>query len=406
MTAADHPPIVVLLGGPSAEHDVSIVSGTRHRRGAGATPAIDVAPVLIDLDGRWWWLPADHRARRPPGRPPTTTRRPSAPTARSRSARRSTGSPRADPRRSCSSPSTARSARTAPSRRCSRRPASPTPASGVAASALGMDKALFKRLARGLGLPVVDWREVRAARWAADPTAVLGELEAFAAGTGDAAADDQAGPARLVGRDDARPRRRTSAAGARRGVPVRHARPRRALPAGARDLEVAVIGNDRGPLELYGPGEIVAGHEFYDYVAKYTPACRRRRPAPRSPGADARARSSRSPATRTGRSAPRASPGSTSSSSATRSTCARSTRSRASRRSASSRRCPPRAARLRRRSAGGSWTSRIERHAARIAGRPRAGRPAAVSARWRSEPGRDRPSAAARRPGSVAARPA
>ena len=30
MTAAprDYPPIVVLLGGPSAEHDVSVVSGT------------------------------------------------------------------------------------------------------------------------------------------------------------------------------------------------------------------------------------------------------------------------------------------------------------------------------------------------------------------------------------------
>src|SRR6185295_4072989 len=58
--------------------------------------------------------------------------------------------------------------------------------SGVAASALGMDKALFKRLARGLGLPVVDWREIPAARWAAEPAAVLGELESFAAGTGDA----------------------------------------------------------------------------------------------------------------------------------------------------------------------------------------------------------------------------
>ena len=41
--------------------------------------------------------------------------------------------------------------------------------SGVAASALGMDKALFKRMCRGLGLPVVDWREVRAARWRDDP---------------------------------------------------------------------------------------------------------------------------------------------------------------------------------------------------------------------------------------------
>src|SRR4029077_10483388 len=54
--------------------------------------------------------------------------------------------------------------------------------SGVTASAVGMDKAVFKRLVRGLGLPVADWREVTAIRWAADREAVLGELEAFAAG--------------------------------------------------------------------------------------------------------------------------------------------------------------------------------------------------------------------------------
>jgi D-alanine-D-alanine ligase len=44
----------------------------------------------------------------------------------------------------------------------------------------------------------------------------------------------------------------------------------RYLP-GARDLEMAVIGNEPDRLELYGPGEVVAGREFYDYVAKYTP---------------------------------------------------------------------------------------------------------------------------------------
>jgi D-alanine-D-alanine ligase len=41
--------------------------------------------------------------------------------------------------------------------------------------------------------------------------------------------------------------------------------------AGARDLEVSVIGNDHARLELFGPGEVVAGHEFYDFAAKYTP---------------------------------------------------------------------------------------------------------------------------------------
>jgi D-alanine-D-alanine ligase len=40
--------------------------------------------------------------------------------------------------------------------------------------------------------------------------------------------------------------------------------------AKARDLEISVIGNEP-PLGIYGPGEIVAGHEFYDYAAKYTP---------------------------------------------------------------------------------------------------------------------------------------
>jgi D-alanine-D-alanine ligase-like ATP-grasp enzyme len=30
-------------------------------------------------------------------------------------------------------------------------------------------------------------------------------------------------------------------------------------------------------LELYGPGEIVSGHEFYDYEAKYTPGMSGRR---------------------------------------------------------------------------------------------------------------------------------
>ena len=41
--------------------------------------------------------------------------------------------------------------------------------------------------------------------------------------------------------------------------------------AGARDLEVSIIGNDLARLETYGPGEIVSGNEFYDYDAKYTP---------------------------------------------------------------------------------------------------------------------------------------
>ncbi len=143
--------------------------------------------------------------------------------------------------------------------------------SGVTASALGMDKAVFKRLARGIGLPVADWREVRAARWAADRAAVLAELEAFAGGTGD--------PRLMV---------KPSRLGSSVGITLAHGPEEygpaldeafrfdtvalaEAYLAGARDLEVSVIGNDHARLELFGPGEIVAGHEFYDFAAKYTP---------------------------------------------------------------------------------------------------------------------------------------
>ncbi len=143
--------------------------------------------------------------------------------------------------------------------------------SGVTASALGMDKAVFKRLVRGIGLPVVDWLEVRAARWRADPDAVLAEIAAFAAGTGDE---------RLM--------IKPSGLGSSVGITLAHGAGEvpaaldlafrhdevalvEAYLAGARDLEVSVIGNDHARLELFGPGEILAGHEFYDYAAKYTP---------------------------------------------------------------------------------------------------------------------------------------
>jgi D-alanine-D-alanine ligase len=143
--------------------------------------------------------------------------------------------------------------------------------SGVTASALGMDKAVFKRLVRGIGLPVTEWREIRAERWRADRPAVLTELEVFASGTGD--------PRLMV---------KPSGLGSSVGITLAHEAAEygpaldeafrfdtvalaEAYLAGARDLEVSVIGNDHARLELYGPGEILAGHEFYDYAAKYTP---------------------------------------------------------------------------------------------------------------------------------------
>jgi D-alanine-D-alanine ligase len=263
------PPVAVLLGGPSAEHDVSIVSGTAVAA-ALADAGVVVDQLLIDLDGGWWQLPAGHRRG---DLPPAAYDDPAALGA--------------------AGPQTAGAA---VDRLADRDPAPVVfialhgpfgedgtvqalleaaglayTGSAVTASALGMDKAIFKRLARGIGLPVADWREVRAARWRADRDAVLAELESFAAGTGD-------------GRLMIKPSRLGSSV----GITLAHDAGQyptaldeafrfdtvavvEAYIAHARDLEVSVIGNDHARLELFGPGEIVAGHEFYDFAAKYTP---------------------------------------------------------------------------------------------------------------------------------------
>ena len=54
------PAVAVLLGGPSAEHDVSVVSGTAVAEALRAA-GFPVQPILLDVAGGWWWLPADHR---------------------------------------------------------------------------------------------------------------------------------------------------------------------------------------------------------------------------------------------------------------------------------------------------------------------------------------------------------
>jgi len=266
--AFEHP-VVVLLGGPSAEHDVSVVSGTAIADALGSA-GVRVETVLIDLAGAWWFLPPDHRrgdrpasaydhpaklgARGPFGLGPAIaelTARPDAPVVFI-----ALHGPFGEDGTIQAVLEAAGLAYTG---------------SGIAASALGMDKALFKRMCRGLGLPVVDWREIRATRWAASRELVRAELLAFAIGTGDPRLMVKpAGLGSSVGMTLIHDASQVDAALdlAFRYDEVALAE---AYLAGARDLEVSVIGNDPARLEIYGPGEIVSGHEFYDYAAKYTP---------------------------------------------------------------------------------------------------------------------------------------
>lgn len=262
------PPVVVLLGGPSAEHDVSIVSGTAIAA-ALAEEGHEVEQVLIDLDGGWWWLPAGRRREDRPAAAyddPTTLGAQGPVPVGAALDRLSAARPAPVVAIALHGPfgedgtvqallEAARLAYTG---------------SGVAASAIGMDKTLFKRLCRGIGLPIVDWREVHAGRWANDPAGVRAELAAFAA----AAADPRlmVKPARMGSSVGMTVVHEPSELDAALEAAFHHdtlALAETYLP-GARDLEVAVIGNGPTDLELYGPGEIVSGHEFYDYAAKYT----------------------------------------------------------------------------------------------------------------------------------------
>jgi D-alanine-D-alanine ligase len=268
--ARQWPPIVVLLGGPSAEHDVSVISGTAIAL-ALEEEGLDVRQVLIDLDGRWWWLPAGHRHE---DRPASAYDDP-----RSLGAEGPVSVGAALDRLASAAPAplvfiahhgpfgedgTVQALLQAAGLAYT--------GAGVLGSALGMDKVAQKRMWRGLGLPVVDWVEVRAATWRGSRESVLVQLEAFAAGARPLEPRLMVKPARL---------------GSSIGMTLAHDAAERATAldrafryddlaiveryvACARDLEVAIIGSEP-PLGVYGPGEIVAGHEFYDYAAKYTP---------------------------------------------------------------------------------------------------------------------------------------
>ena len=118
-------------------------------------------------------------------------------------------------------------------------------------------------------MPVLDWVEVSRDAWTAQREQVLAELETLAAGTPD-------------GRLIAKP----ACLGSSVGMGIAHvAAERPAVIEGAlafdaraivepcldrpRELELGILGNPATGLDVFGPGEVVPGHEFYDYADKY-----------------------------------------------------------------------------------------------------------------------------------------
>jgi D-alanine-D-alanine ligase len=134
---------------------------------------------------------------------------------------------------------------------------------GVAASALGMDKALTKVLFSARGLPMCNYRVVLRRTWERRAAEMMNELERalgfpmfvkpanLGSSVGISKAKDPAGlrdAMDLAGSFD-------------RKIVIEAAVP------DAREIECAVLGNDDPQASV--PGEIVPSREFYDYEAKY-----------------------------------------------------------------------------------------------------------------------------------------
>ncbi len=133
---------------------------------------------------------------------------------------------------------------------------------GVAASAVGMDKILFKDVMRSHGLPVVPTVALKRSAWEEHPEAVLGKIEE------EIGYDCFIKPANLgssVGITKAHDRSELcdaldTAARFDRKILVE-------VAIDAREIELSVLGNDHPVASM--PGEIVPSNEFYDYEAKY-----------------------------------------------------------------------------------------------------------------------------------------
>ncbi len=133
---------------------------------------------------------------------------------------------------------------------------------GVAASALGMDKALQKTFFRHPNFPVADDVEIRASGWRAGSAGVLRAAEAT---IGYPCFVKPANSGSSIGTSKARSREDLETAIAEAFRYDRKVLVERAIDG--REIEVAVLGNDEP--EASPAGEITYNAEFYDYRSKY-----------------------------------------------------------------------------------------------------------------------------------------
>jgi D-alanine-D-alanine ligase len=133
---------------------------------------------------------------------------------------------------------------------------------GVAASAIGMDKALQKELFQRAGLKVARYLTVFSREWREQHTDVARAIDGavgYPAFVKPSNGGSSVGVSKVRSREDLGEAMR-AAFGLDRKVLVEEA-------VSGRELDCGVIGNDE--FEASPVGEVVGTHEFYDYAAKY-----------------------------------------------------------------------------------------------------------------------------------------
>ncbi|MDI6845719.1 MAG: D-alanine--D-alanine ligase family protein [Candidatus Saccharicenans sp.] len=133
---------------------------------------------------------------------------------------------------------------------------------GVLASAIGMDKAVFKNLLSQLGLPVVPYLVVYESEWKEGPNQLLGKIR------GKLSLPLFVKPANLgssVGISKVKKLKELDPA-----IRMAFRYDRKILVEKAivgREIECSVLGNEQPQASL--PGEVIPHREFYDYADKY-----------------------------------------------------------------------------------------------------------------------------------------
>jgi D-alanine-D-alanine ligase len=133
---------------------------------------------------------------------------------------------------------------------------------GVVASASGMDKVIMKQLFERAGLTLIEYDWFLRSTWEEKPTAVMSRISralGFPVFVKPANLGSSVGISKAANRNELSDAIDDAARYDRKVIVER--------AVNGREIEVSILGNEHPIASL--PGEIITGHEFYDYEDKY-----------------------------------------------------------------------------------------------------------------------------------------